>query len=197
MVDYSKKFRLDNKIAFVFGGVGLIGSEVSMALASVGAKTIILDVDEKRFKALSHGLSDRKFDVYFHNFDVTDINFLEVNLQELIDQYGTPDIFINCSYPRTSDWIKNTFSEASYNSYSNNIKIHLNSYVWLARNIAESMVSSSIPGSIIQLSSIYGIVGQDLGVYNRTGMKENMTYSVIKSGIIGFTKSNGILLWEV
>ena len=127
MVDYSKKFRLDNKIAFVFGGVGLIGSEVSMALASVGAKTIILDVDEKRFKALSHGLSDRKFDVYFHNFDVTDINFLEVNLQELIDQYGTPDIFINCSYPRTSDWIKNTFSEASYNSYSNNIKIHLNS----------------------------------------------------------------------
>ena len=48
MVNYQQKFRLDDKIAYIVGGLGLIGSEVSMAIASAGAKTIILDVDNKR-----------------------------------------------------------------------------------------------------------------------------------------------------
>ena len=48
MIDYLKKFRLDNKTAFVLGGLGFIGREVSKAFASVGAKTIILDLKSKQ-----------------------------------------------------------------------------------------------------------------------------------------------------
>ncbi len=47
MIEYLEKFRLDGKIAFVVGGAGLIGREVSIALASSGAKTIILEKEEK------------------------------------------------------------------------------------------------------------------------------------------------------
>ena len=42
--------------------------------------------------------------------------------------------------------------------------------------------------SIIQLSSIYGLVGQDMNLYKNTESEHNMTYPVIKSGIINFTK---------
>ena len=45
MKDYLGKFRLDKKVAFVAGGLGLIGRETSCALASAGAKTVILDRD--------------------------------------------------------------------------------------------------------------------------------------------------------
>jgi len=48
MIDYLKKFQLDNKTAFVVGGLGLIGREVSSAFASVGAKTVILDLKNKQ-----------------------------------------------------------------------------------------------------------------------------------------------------
>jgi len=48
MIDYLQKFRLDNKTAFVMGGLGLIGREVSIAFSSMGAKTIILDIKNQK-----------------------------------------------------------------------------------------------------------------------------------------------------
>ena len=50
------------------------------------------------------------------------------------------------------------------------------------------MVKSKKKGTIVQLSSIYGIVGQDLSIYLGTDMKESMSYSVIKGGINNLTR---------
>jgi NAD(P)-dependent dehydrogenase (short-subunit alcohol dehydrogenase family) len=69
-----------------------------------------------------------------------------------------------------------------------NILMHLNSYAWFARLIAEKMKKDKIKGSIIQLGSIYGLLGQDLSIYKNTTMNENMTYSIIKGGITNLTK---------
>ena len=43
-------------------------------------------------------------------------------------------------------------------------------------------------GSIILLSSIYGLVGQKPFIYENTKMSESMTYSIIKGGINTLTK---------
>ena len=69
-----------------------------------------------------------------------------------------------------------------------NIDIHLNSYAWLARLAAESFINAKTSGSIIQLGSIYGILGQDLNMYKDTEMDENMSYAVIKGGITNLTR---------
>ena len=50
------------------------------------------------------------------------------------------------------------------------------------------MIRAKKSGSIIQLSSIYGIVGQDLSIYKGTKMKESMSYSIIKGGINNLTR---------
>jgi NAD(P)-dependent dehydrogenase (short-subunit alcohol dehydrogenase family) len=50
------------------------------------------------------------------------------------------------------------------------------------------MKFSKNPGSIIQFSSIYGVVGQNLNIYENTDMTENVAYSAIKGGIINFTR---------
>ena len=47
MSNYLHKFRLDKKTAYVIGGLGLIGKEISKVYAMVGAKVIILDVKKK------------------------------------------------------------------------------------------------------------------------------------------------------
>ena len=38
--------------------------------------------------------------------------------------------------------------------------------------------------SIIHLGSIYGLVGQDQNLYKNSNISENLTYSIIKGGII-------------
>ena len=50
------------------------------------------------------------------------------------------------------------------------------------------MKKEKIFGSIIQLASTYGIVGQDPELYKGTNINENAIYSAIKGGIINQTK---------
>jgi len=188
MIDYMKKFQLDGRIAFVMGGLGLIGREVSTAIASAGAKTIVLDVDDSRGKIITGTLRDKGFDVSYKHFDCSDMEELDGNLAMLVDAFGCPDIFINCSYPRTADWGKNSFREIALASYRENVDIHMNSYAWLARLAAEAMVKERKAGSIIQFGSTYGVVGQDLTVYEGTEMHENMTYAAIKGGVTNLTR---------
>ena len=47
MKNYLKKFSLKGKIAFVTGGAGLLGTEVTNALADAGAHVVILEIDQK------------------------------------------------------------------------------------------------------------------------------------------------------
>ena len=46
-MSYLKKFKLSNKLAFVLGGEGLIGEEITKALVEAEAKVVVL---EKKFK---------------------------------------------------------------------------------------------------------------------------------------------------
>ena len=188
MIDYLRKFRLDNKTAYVVGSLGLIGREVFTAVASAGAKTIALDLTSKKGELFEREFREEGFDFDFRFFDCADMDHIEKNFLELLEEFGCPDVFINCSYPRTTDWGRSSFRDNTLKSYRENVDIHMNSYNWLAHLAAEEMFKTGTSGSIVQLGSIYGIVGQDLTVYENTDMYENMTYTAIKGGIISHTR---------
>lgn len=188
MIDYLQKFRLDGKTAYIIGGLGLIGKEVSAALAVAGAKIVILDIDENDGETFSRNIEGFDCKVNFELFNCEDMDQIEKNFSGIISKNGCPDIFINCSYPRTADWGKSSFREVTLDSFRKNVDIHMNSYAWLARLAAEEMVNNKESGSIIQLGSTYGIVGQDLSVYEGTEMTENMTYAAIKGAVINLTR---------
>jgi len=188
MDKYMDKFRLDGKIAYVLGGTGLIGEKVSIAFASAGAKTVLLDVNYDKGQNIENKLRAKMLNVKYCDFDCSQLEKIDKNYLKLIKEYGIPDVFINCSYPRTEDWGESAFRSIKLKSFRENVDIHMNSYAWLARLSAEVMSENDQGGSIIQLSSIYGIVGQDLTVYEGTDMHENMTYAAIKGGITNLTR---------
>ena len=126
--------------------------------------------------------------LFFKPFDCADLEKLEWNFSRLIQEIGCPDIFINCSYPWTKDWGKSAFKDVTLVSFRQNVDIHMNSFAWLAHLTAKAMVERGMGGNIIQLGSIYGIVGQDQMIYLDTDMHENMTYAAIKGGITNLTR---------
>lgn len=178
---YLDKFKITNRLVFVLGGQGLIGKEITRSMLDAGAKVVVLE--KKKFK-----INKKKQNITFEKFDVSIPEKIEKQYYYLIKKYGVPDIFINSSYPKTRDWSSNSFQKIKYKSFAKNINIHLNSFSWLAKIVADSMVKSKKNGNIIQLSSIYGVVGQDLSIYLGTKMKESMSYSVIKGGINNLTR---------
>jgi len=187
MTDYMQKFRLDGKTVFVVGGLGLIGKEVSNAMASAGANVIILDVNDDGL-ALEKSQRDKGLEVKYRQFDCSRMQALDAEFSAIVDELGCPDVFVNCSYPRTADWGKSSFKDITLESFQRNVDMHMNSYAWLARLAAEAMAKAERGGSIIQLGSTYGVVGQDLSVYEGTEMHENMTYAAIKGGITNLTR---------
>ncbi len=188
MDTYLEKFRLDNKVALVIGGLGLIGTEITKAISESGATTLILDVDEKKGTKLAEKIINDGNHAEFVYFDATDLERISEKLNHVYKENNQIDIFINCSYPRTDDWGKNTFQQITIDSFRRNVDIHMNSYAWSAREAAELMSKQNNGGSIVLLGSIYGILGQDLTVYEGTDMGENMSYAVIKGGITNFTR---------
>jgi NAD(P)-dependent dehydrogenase (short-subunit alcohol dehydrogenase family) len=180
MHEYKKLFNLEKLKIFIVGGNGLIGSEILKSLVDLDAIVTVFDLESKK--------NIEKSNFKFIKFNCANINSIQKFFKKFFKKNDCPDVFINASYPATKDWKKNTFKEINYKSYKKNIEIHLNSYIWLAKIMADQMKKNKIHGSIIQLSSIYGMVAQDGNLYKNTNINENMTYGVIKSSVIHFTK---------
>jgi NAD(P)-dependent dehydrogenase (short-subunit alcohol dehydrogenase family) len=187
MNDYLKKFSLENKIACVTGGCGLIGREISRAFATAKAKTIILDIDEAKGNALAEELVKEGYDAHFVNFNITEMEKAEENIKSLIDKFGKIDVWVNNAYPRTRDW-GNKVEDLKLESWRSNVDMHLNSYSWFSRCVAMAMKDGKIAGSIINFGSTYGVVGNDFTVYDGTSMTSPMGYAAIKGGIINLTR---------
>ena len=143
MTNYLQKFRLDGKIAFVVGGLGLIGSEVSSASAMAGAKTIVLDLDNNKSHFFHNEIKERDFDIIFKSFDCAEMEKLDNNFSKLIEENGCPDVFINCSYPRTEDWGSSSFKNITLESFRKNVDIHMNSFAWLKPWLRRVLVVAS------------------------------------------------------
>ena len=109
-------FNFSNKKAFILGGSGLIGSKVTEKLLSLNCKVVNLDIRKFSFK--------RNSNYNYYKFNCTKSN-LNKDYLKLIKKFGLPDIFINCSYPKTNDWHKNNFENIKYSSFKKNIEIQL------------------------------------------------------------------------
>jgi len=172
---------LKNKNVYVIGGLGRIGQEVVAGLLEYDASVIIID------RQTPNGLNltfKNDPNVKFIKIDSDEVEAAELVFSETVENFGCPDVFINCSYPRTDDWASNSFEKISLESMRKNIDIHLNSYIWLAKMAADYMKEFNKTGSIILTSSIYGLKAQDPNLYRGTPISENLTYGIIKAGII-------------
>ncbi len=170
---------LSEKKAFVLGGSGLIGSVVVRKLNYLGCKVINLDIKKPILNIKN-----------FYKFDFTQKD-ISKSYKKLVYRFGLPDVFINCSYPKTKDWVKNSFTNIKISSLKKNIESQLVSSSFLIREVAEANKSKKKKCSIVMLGSIYGLVGQDPNIYKGTNITENMSYSIIKGGITNLTRQMG------
>ena len=175
MKNYLDKFSLKNKIAFVCGGVGLIGTEVVKALADSGAKVVILDINKEKEKEAS-----------FELFDATDLENIDKNIDSLNEKYGKIDIWVNTSFPRTSDWGEK-LENIPLKSFEKNVDMHLKSYSWISRKVCLIMKEQK-GGSLINFGSIYGVVGANFNIYEGTEMTSAFAYAAIKGGIVNLSR---------
>ncbi|WP_276091111.1 oxidoreductase [Pedobacter sp. JY14-1] len=167
--------RLKDKIVVITGGSGLLGRDIIKSINIAGGKCINLDIQQDTPDAEN-----------FFYCDVTSESSVKAVIELIVSKFGRIDGLVNNAYPRTGDW-GTRFEEISYTSWQQNIDWQLNSYFMLTQKVAKQMISQK-SGSIVTMSSIYGMVGPDFTVYEGTGMTMPTAYSAIKGGLINFTR---------
>ncbi len=166
---------LKNKIIVVTGGGGLLGKELLNYLNSVDATPINFEI-----------AIDRDINFNQYKCDVTNKNSVENAISEVLKKFGRIDGWVNNAYPRTSDW-GNTFENITIESWNKNVDFQMNSVFICCQSILAIMSFQGF-GSIVNMSSIYGVLGPDFSVYENTNMTMPAAYSAIKGGVINFSR---------
>lgn len=173
------RFDLCDRTVAITGGRGLIGAAVARAAAEAGARVVVLDV-------ATRAAANNVPNVEYETFDVTDLDDQRNCLSDLERRHGRIAGWVNCAYPRTSDWgtrLENIATE----SWRANIDMHLNAYCAWSSSVAQLMADQG-GGSIVNLASIYGMVGPTLSIYEGTDMTMPPAYAAIKGGIIAYSR---------
>lgn len=179
-------FKLSNKICVVSGGAGLIGRSIVQALAEAEGEVIFLDIDKKLGQETADLMTSRGLNVTYIYSDTSDIELSKNTMAEIYETRGGIDVWVNGAYPRTGDY-GNMLEKVTLESWRSNIDMHLNSYCILSRDVAELMKGKR-GASIINIASIYGLVGPNFSLYEGTDLTMPAVYSAIKGGIISFSR---------
>lgn len=165
---------LKDKIIIVTGGSGLLGKEIINHLNTKEAIAINADIDV-----------ETDFDKNTVKVDITSEESIIKAIKEVVDFYGKINGLVNNAYPRTKDW-GSKFEDISYDSWKTNVDIQMNTTFLFIQKIMPELLKTK--GAIVNMASIYGVVGNDFTIYENTSIGTAAQYSAIKGGVINFTR---------
>ncbi len=166
---------LNGKTAVVTGGGSGIGRATAIKLASDGANIVIIHMDpeEKVAEVLSEiealGVKAKAI-----RMDVSDFNAVKETVDDIVKEFGTIDILINCA-GITRDGLIAMMKEEGFDAV---IGVNLKGTFNMIRHATPYFMKQK-SGCIVNVSSVSGIIGNP-GQAN---------YSTSKAGVIGLTKS--------
>jgi NAD(P)-dependent dehydrogenase (short-subunit alcohol dehydrogenase family) len=174
---------LSGRSVFLTGGAGAIALAAAETLIEQGARIALTDVDAEACSERARHLGKQALPF---PCDLADEAATRFALQEAIQQLGGLDILIHCAAfvgtTKMPGWAV-PFDEQSVAAWDAAMRVNLTAAFVLAQE-ARSALTASKRGSIILFSSIYGMAGPDLSLYEGTTMGNPAGYGASKGGLL-------------
>jgi NAD(P)-dependent dehydrogenase (short-subunit alcohol dehydrogenase family) len=189
-------FDLDGRVVIVTGGLGQLGASFANALLDAGARVAILDISDDRARAripLQNAGEDR---LRLYQSDVTSRASLQGVLQAIESSWGAPFGLVNNaaidSPPDAPASENGPFESYPESSLDRMLDVNVKGVIYCCQVFGAAMAREG-KGSIINISSIYGVLSPDQGLYQyRRDRGEEfykpVGYSVTKSALINLTR---------
>jgi NAD(P)-dependent dehydrogenase (short-subunit alcohol dehydrogenase family) len=190
----SKLFDVSEDIVVITGASGQLGLEYSNTFLKSGARVVALDL----FK--SPGI-ETLLHQYIHRFtfiksDITSSESLKAAAAEILGVYGVPTILVNNaaidSPPNAPVEETGSFEDYPEASWDKVMDVNVKG-VFLTCKVIGAMMAKNNRGSIINISSIYGVVSPDQGLYEYRRKRgevfyKPVAYSASKSALINLSR---------
>ena len=193
-------FSLKNKVVLITGAAGLLGEKHSEVVAKFGGNLVLIDLNIDKLKKIKNNLK-KKYNVSIsvYRVDITNEKEIYNNSKAIFRKYGKLDGLVNnaANNPKVEIDSKNNFSRLevfSVEQWNKDLAVGLTGSFLCIKYYGDLISRNKTGGSIVNISSDLGLIAPDQRLYSNEEEDVSkrdvkpVTYSVIKSGIIGLTK---------
>ena len=187
-------FSLANKVVVVTGGAGLLGQVFCQALVDVGAHVAIVDLNLESAETVAKRINKSEAQkVVAVGSDITSPESVTQMVTNVVKQLGRIDVLVNNAASKGSslDAFFESFEDYSLKTWREVMSVNIDGLFLVAQAVGKQMKKQG-GGSIIQTSSIYGVVAPDQRIYegseyNGRPINTPAVYSASKSAVNGLT----------
>ena len=188
-----KLFDLTGRNIIITGSSGTLGSQYADTLSQVGANVILIDINNKNNNLDKTLRKKYKTKARFYCADISiEKNVLSLKKNILIDFKKIDGLINNAAYTnidaiKNSDNISAPFEKFSFQLWKKMLDVNLSGVFNCCKVFGSQMVKQR-KGAIVNIASIYGIVGNDQRIYGNSKINSPVSYAAAKGGIITLTR---------
>ncbi|HVM71730.1 MAG TPA: SDR family oxidoreductase [Anaerolineales bacterium] len=199
MQEMKAMFDLTGRVAVVTGGTGLLGQQHAEAIARAGGIPVLADIRVSGVDPNSQAWNERFGEqACAIQTDITDPESVKKLLRAVLDKYGRIDILVNnaANNPKMENKAEVEFSRLEYfplEQWDADLNVGLKG-AFLCSQIIGSEMARRKHGVIVNVASDLAVIAPDQRLYRKPGLPEDqqpvkpVTYSVVKTGLIGLTR---------
>ena len=193
-------FNLNDKVIIVTGAAGLLGKNHVDAIAQYGGTPILIDINKDSVIKFSEDIN-KKYDINSSAFsiDITNEEQVKNTKNLIIENYGKIDGLVNnaANNPKVEESQDLNFSRLEnfpLDIWNSDINVSLTGSFLCSKYFGLEISKNMNGGSIVNISSDLGLIAPDQRLYANKGVAKDMqsckpvSYSVVKTGIIGLTR---------
>jgi NAD(P)-dependent dehydrogenase (short-subunit alcohol dehydrogenase family) len=156
-MDYLKKLlNIEDKVAVLTGGGGILAGEMAKALLNAGVKVVLLDINEANLNNRVKSLSEYGKPVTGYKCNILDEENIKKVEKEILDRFNHVDILINAAggnMPGATVGVDQTIFDIKMDDFKKVTDLNLNGTVLPTLIFGKAMADQK-NGSIINISSM-------------------------------------------
>ncbi|XP_018318947.1 short-chain dehydrogenase/reductase family 16C member 6-like [Agrilus planipennis] len=145
---------LKHKVVVITGGAGGVGQELAVRLATIKAKVVIWDVNEKAIENAQERFKKENLQIYSYVVDVTNKKSVEKTADVVKYEVGPVDVLINNAGIVSG----NTFMDLPDDMIEKTFKVNVISHYWTIKAFLKDMIHRG-KGHIVTVGSLTGLLG--------------------------------------
>ena len=193
-------FSLSGKIVVITGAVGLLGEKHAEAVAAYGGTPVLLDLSQTAVDLLAEKLNKQyRVNAVGFSVDITDEDQVRITSNDVCKKFGKVDGLVNnaANNPKVEATSEKNFSRLEnfpLDMWEQDIAVGLTGSYLCTKYFGFLISQNKDGGSIVNISSDLGVMAPDQRLYEEEGVERDqqnvkpVTYSVVKSGMIGLTR---------